>query len=130
MEMAMESRNHDEIQKDHRLIAADRVEGTAVYNREGEKLGTVEDVMIDKISGRVAYAIMSFGGFLGIGDRHHPLPWEVLDYVPSQGGYVVDLDKERLTNAPQFDEVENVSWDDPEWNRGVHKYYGVQPTWM
>jgi sporulation protein YlmC with PRC-barrel domain len=113
-----------------RLIAADRVEGTTVYNLKGEKLGSVENIMIDKYSGRVAYAVMSFGGFLGIGDRHHPLPWNVLHYVPDRGGYVVDLDKERLTKAPQFATSDTVAWADPEWNRTVHQYYGVPPTWM
>jgi len=61
------------------LIGGDQVTGTAVYNRTGERLGSVEDVMIDKKSGRIAYAILSFGGFLGIGDRYHPLPWKSLD---------------------------------------------------
>src|SRR5580704_14308001 len=82
------------------LIAADKVEGTAVYNTRGEKLGSIERVMIDKVSGRVAYAVMSFGGFLGIGDRHHPLPWSVLRYDPSNDGYVVNLDKKVLESGP------------------------------
>ena len=62
----------------HPLIAAEKVTGTNVYNPAGEKLGSVEDIMIDKISGKAIYAVMSFGGFLGIGDRHHPLPWASL----------------------------------------------------
>src|SRR5262245_66442908 len=84
------------------LISADKVEGTAVYNRAGEKLGTVGKIMIDKISGRVAYAVMSFGGFLGMGESYHPLPWNVLDYDTKMGGYVVDLDPEVLKSAPTF----------------------------
>lgn len=79
-----------------RLIASDRVEGTAVYGRDGDKIGSIENVMIDKLSGQVAYATMSFGGFLGIGDKHHPLPWNTLDYDTNLDGYVVDLDKDRL----------------------------------
>jgi PRC-barrel domain len=67
------------------LISADKVEGTSVYSREGEKLGSIYGLMIDKFSGRVIYAVMSFGGFLGIGDRYHPLPWSVLTYDPGQG---------------------------------------------
>jgi PRC-barrel domain len=78
------------------LISSDKVEGTAVYNRGGEKLGSIHSVMIDKRSGKVAYAVMSFGGFLGIGDRYHPLPWNVLTYDSRQGGYVVDLDRSML----------------------------------
>jgi hypothetical protein len=68
------------------LISSDKVEGTAVYNRQGEKLGSIYTLMIDKISGKVVYAVMSFGGFLGIGDRYHPLPWSVLKYDTRQGG--------------------------------------------
>ena|SRR5690348_564846 len=71
------------------LIAAEKVEGTNVYNPQGEKLGTVDDIMIDKISGRAIYAVMSFGGFLGMGEKQHPLPWSSLKYDERQGGYVV-----------------------------------------
>ena len=84
------------------LIAASKVEGTTVYNRQGEALGSVYDVMIDKRSGDVAYAVMSFGGFLGIGKSYHPVPWNMLDYDESQSGYVVDVNKEMLENAPTF----------------------------
>ena len=85
-----------------RLIASDKVEGTAVYNRQGERLGSVYNFMVDKRSGQVDYAVMSFGGFLGIGDSYHPLPWKALTYDTSQGGYVVDLDKDRLQGAPSY----------------------------
>ena len=78
------------------LIAASKVNGTTVYNTVGEKLGSVYDVMIDKRSGKAAYAIMSFGGFLGIGDSYHPLPWQSLTYDDRQGGYVVNIDRSRL----------------------------------
>ena len=70
----------------NRLIASDKVEGTAVYNRAGERLGEVYNFMVDKYSGRVAYAVMSFGGFLGIGEKYHPLPWKVLTYDTGLGG--------------------------------------------
>lgn len=112
-----------------RLIAADKVEGTAVVNRAGEKLGTVDHIMIDKISGKVAYAVMSFGGFLGIGDRYHPLPWSVLTYDTNQGGYVVDLDKNRLESAPSYARNEMPNMADRDWGRRVHDYYGTTPYW-
>ena len=106
------------------LIAADKVEGTAVYNGKDDKLGTIERVMIDKISGRVAYAVMSFGGFLGIGDRHHPLPWAVLRYDPNKGGYIVNLDREALERAPTIAVKDSgFDWSDPAWNWRVHDYY-------
>ena len=90
-----------------RLIASNKVEGTAVYNRSGERLGEVYNFMVDKYSGQVAYAVMSFGGFLGIGESYHPLPWRVLDYDTGMGGYIVDLDKDKLRGAPSFSRDEN-----------------------
>src|SRR5881397_1907722 len=82
------------------LISAGKVKGTSVYNSNGDHLGTIHDIMIDKRRGTVAYAVMSFGGFLGIGEKYHPLPWKVLTYDTRQGGYVVDLDRSRLEGAP------------------------------
>ena len=107
-----------------RLIASDKVEGTAVYNRAGERLGSVHNLMIDKYSGQVSYAVMSFGGFLGIGERHHPLPWRALTYDTNLGGYVVDLDRERLEGAPSYGRDE-APWGDPAYGQGVSDYYGV-----
>ena len=88
----------------NRLIASDKVEGTAVYNTQGERLGSVYNFMVDKGSGQVEYAVMSFGGFLGIGDSYHPLPWKSLTYDTNLGGYVVDLDKNRLQERTQLRE--------------------------
>jgi hypothetical protein len=93
--MAMQGSQSVATDKTHSLIASDKVEGTAVYKRQGEKLGSIHTLMIDKISGKVAYAVMSFGGFMGIGDRYHPLPWSVLTYDTGKGGYTVDLWKAR-----------------------------------
>src|SRR5215212_3534683 len=92
------------------LIASNKVEGTAVYNREGEHLGTVYNFMVDKVTGQVAYAVMSFGGFLGLGQSYHPLPWRLLTYNTKVGGYVVDLDKDRLRDAPSFASGETLNW--------------------
>jgi sporulation protein YlmC with PRC-barrel domain len=112
------------------LISASKVQGTPVYNPKGEKLGRVEEVMIDKLSGVVAYAVLSFGGIMGIGDRHYPLPWQVLDYEPQQGGYVVDLDKDMLEDAPSYRANEEGDWADREWGKKVHDYYEVPPYWI
>ena len=110
-----------------RLIASNKVEGTAVYNRQGERLGEVYNFMVDKYSGQVAYAVMSFGGFLGIGGSYHPLPWKVLDYDTRMGGYVVDLDKDKLQGAPSFTRDETPDWGNRDWGTRVHDYYGVRP---
>jgi sporulation protein YlmC with PRC-barrel domain len=110
-----------------RLIAASKVNGTNVYNTAGEKLGSVYDVLLDKISGRTEYAILSFGGFLGIGDKYHPLPWNQLKYDTNQGGYVVNLDRRRLEGAPAYAASEMGLWDDTR-GRDVDAYYGGMPA--
>jgi sporulation protein YlmC with PRC-barrel domain len=105
-----------------RLIPASKVNGTTVYNTAGEKLGSVYDVMLNKISGHAEYAVMSFGGFLGIGDKYHPLPWNQLKYDTGLEGYVVNLDRERLQGAPIYTPADVAAWDE-ERRRLVDDYY-------
>jgi len=112
-----------------RLIAADQVQGTTIYNPNGDNLGSVEDVMIDKVTGRIAYAVVGFGGFLGIGNRDYPLPWEKLSYDPAMGGYVVDLDRSVLEGAPSYADNDAVAWNDRAWDEQVYDYYGARPYW-
>lgn len=107
-----------------RLISSDKVEGTAVYNRVGESVGSVYTVMIDKVSGQVEYAVMSFGGFLGIGERYHPLPWKALTYDTRLGGYVADVSREQLEGAPSYARDES-PWATPGYGRSVYDYYGL-----
>ncbi|KKW89385.1 MULTISPECIES: PRC-barrel domain-containing protein [Sphingobium] len=118
--MAME--NHGD------LIASDRVEGTAVYNRAGERLGHISNFMVDKRSGQVRYAVLSFGGFLGMGHDHYPLPWSMLSYDIDQGGYVVDLAKEVLDDAPRHEPDERPDYDET-YGRSVFQYYGLVYPW-
>jgi len=113
-----------------RLIGSDKVEGTEVHDRAGNRLGTIERVMIDKLSGKVAYAVMSFGGFLGLGERYHPLPWAVLDYDTNQHAYVVDLDTTTLEKAPTIGNQDRVDLSDETYGREVHDYYKVRPFWL
>ena len=108
-----------------RLIASNKVEGTAVYNRQGERLGEVYNFMVDKRSGQVAYAVLSFGGFLGMGQSYHPLPGKMLTYDTGKGGYVVDLSKDRLQNAPSYGASETPNWSDPGYGRRIDDYYGM-----
>jgi hypothetical protein len=108
-------------------IPAEKVIDTTVYNAAGDKLGSIEDIIIDKVSGRSLYAIMAFGGFLGLGHKHHPLPWSVLTYDKQKEGYVVNLDKAQLENAPGYDD--EVEWT-PTYGRGVDSYYKVPTYWM
>ena len=113
----------------HELISSRRVEGTAVYDRHEQKLGTIHSVMIEKRSGKVAYALMSFGGFLGIAGKVHPIPWEMLTYSVDLDGYVVDLTREQLREAPtlQLDEADRPR--DRAYDEEVAGYYGRLPWW-
>jgi len=121
----VDTRTQDSLARDElgTLISSRRVEGTSVYNRAGESLGTIDHVMIDKLTGQVGYAVMSFGGFLGIGEKYHPLPWGVLDYEVSKGGYVVDLDKRTLEGAPIYETNDAERWGDRGWRKRVDEYY-------
>ena len=105
------------------LIASDKVEGTAVYDRNGTKLGSVYNFMVNKRSGQVAYAVLPFGGFLGMGSSYHPLPWNQLTYEPARGGYVVDLTREQLEGAPTYSDSDAPRWNDPTYGRGIDDYY-------
>jgi uncharacterized protein YrrD len=110
------------------LIAGQNVEGTTVFNLAGDKLGTVEDIMIDKVSGRAIYAVMSFGGFLGMGEKFHPLPWATLKYDEQKGGFVVNLDKKLLQGAPNYDVDSDFEWT-PDYGRKVDSYYKTPSYW-
>lgn len=114
------------------LIASNKVEGTAVYNRQGERLGTVYNFMVNKRSGQVAYAVMSFGGFLGMGDSYHPLPWNVLTYDTGLGGYVVDLSREQLQGGPSYSASEIPNWSDQTYTSRIfttctHHFHSPHP---
>ena len=106
------------------LIAAEKVTGTTVYNSAGDNLGTIHDLMIDKRAGRVAYAVMSFGGFLGIGEKYHPLPWNVLTYDESKGGYNIDLTSDQLRSAPSYSRDEMLRFGSSTSDDRVDTYYG------
>jgi len=106
-----------------RLIASDKVEGTRVYSREGERLGTVENFMVEKRSGRVEYAVLSFGGALGVGDRHYPIPWPMLTFDEQRGGYVVDLSRRDLERAPSHRAGKTPQYD-RDYEGEIHSYYG------
>lgn len=114
----------DTTTSNHDVISSDRVEGTSVYNSAGDKLGSIDELMIDKLSGQVRYAVLEFGGFLGMGTDRYPLPWNMLKYDTMQEGYVVPLDKDRLKDAPRYPENDMPAYT-PEYGKRVHDYYGV-----
>jgi hypothetical protein len=109
------------------LISGQTIQGTRVFNPAGEELGHIDDVMVDAASGRVVYGVLQFGGFLGIGSDFHAIPFGKLRYEAERNGYVTDLTKDQLENAPRQED----SWlKDREWQQRSHEYYGVAPYWM
>jgi hypothetical protein len=108
------------------VISSDRVEGTSVYNTAREKLGSIDTLMIDKQSGQVRYAVLEFGGFLGMGTDLYPLPWSMLKYDTTQDGYVVPVDKSTLEGAPSYDMDDTPDYTDA-YGRKVYDHYGA--TW-
>ena len=108
----------------HDVISSDRVEGTNVYDTAGEKLGSIDELMIDKHSGQVRYAVMEFGGFLGMNTDRYPLPWNRLKYDTTVEGYVVPLDKAKLEGAPRYNENDLPAYT-PEYGQRVNNYYGT-----
>jgi len=130
--MTIESNLHTqrpvEARETHALIGSDKVEGTAVYRSNGEKIGHIARVMIGKQSGKVGYAVMSFGGFMGIGEDYYPLPWSLLTYNPRLEGYEVNISETQLNGAPKYGAHD--TWDWNSRSPAVDDYYKTPATWM
>ncbi len=118
-----------DVHETHDLIASDMVVGTNVYDIEGKHIGSVERLILEKRGGRVSYAVLSFGGFLGIGHDHYPLPWEKLDYDESLEGFRVDITREQVEGAPRYERDKDFDWS-ADSGRRVYDYYGVPPYWV
>jgi len=125
--MAMKERELDQREFGN-LIGSDKVEGTAVYGPNETKIGSIERVMIDKISGRVSYAVLGFGGFLGLGNDHYPLPWQSLKYDKRLGGYRTGVTEEQLRGAPRYRGDSDWNWS-RENDKRVYDYYKAKPYW-
>lgn len=109
------------------LISSEKIEGTSVFNRKGDKLGSISHFMVGKRNGTASYAVMSFGGFLGMGTEEYALPWDKLDYNVEKGGYVVDVTKEQLAQAPRYEKATDY---DRSYYEGVSGHYGSRaPAW-
>jgi hypothetical protein len=122
--MAMSARELDESEFGN-LIGSDKVEGTAVFGPDDRKIGSIERLMIDKVSGRVSYAVLGFGGFMGLGNDHYPLPWQSLKYDTRLGGYRTGVTEEQLRGAPRYRDDAEWNWSDATATRGLNDYYGV-----
>lgn len=111
------------------LISAEKVAGTPVENPKGESLGHVNDIMIDKLSGHVGYAVLKYGSFLGLGGKLFAVPWDILKYDTRRNAYVIDVPEDRLAKAPSFEEGRWPDMADRTWNQSVHDYYGSRADW-
>jgi len=110
------------------LIGSDKVEGTAVYGTDGKKIGKIERIMLDKVSGKVAYAVLTFGGFMGIGEDYYPLPWAALTYDTELEGYRTNITADQLKGAPKYSSSQSWNWGDRANDRKVYEYYNM-PIW-
>lgn len=111
------------------VMSADTLIGDNVVNNLGDDLGEIKDIMLDVASGRIAYAVLSFGGFLGMGEKLFSIPWTAMKLDPENKRFVLNMDKERLKNAPGFDKDNWPSMADATWATDIHSYYGTRPYW-
>ncbi len=112
------------------VMSASTLNGDSVVNSKGEDLGKIEEIMIHVPSGKIAYAVLSFGGFLGLGDKLFAIPWEALKLDEDNHRFVLDVDKEKMERAPGFDKDRWPDMADPTWSSEIYRYYGYQePTW-
>ena len=111
---------------DHRCISSNDVQGTEVYGADSKHIGEVDHLIIDKMSGRVGYAVISFGGFMGLGHSHYPIPWGALTYDTKLGGFKTNITEQQLKDMPQFSDD---SWQDRDWETKTHQYYKARPYW-
>jgi sporulation protein YlmC with PRC-barrel domain len=115
--------------KPHRLIPSDRVEGTAVRRSDGTKVGTIQRLMIDKVGGKIAYAVLSFGSFMGIGAKHIPVPWVRMKYSASLDAYEINVIDEELSRAPSYEADKEFDWGNRDDELMIHDYYRKPPYW-
>jgi sporulation protein YlmC with PRC-barrel domain len=111
------------------VLSATTVIGDGVKNLAGENLGKLEDVMLDVNDGRISYGVLSFGGFLGVGNKLFAIPWSALDLNTEEKCFYLNINKEQLENAPGFDKDQWPDMADPKWGRTIYDYYGVAPYW-
>lgn len=110
-------------------VKASKIIGTGVVNPQGDGLGNIKELVVDPVTGRVAYAVVAFGGFLSMGEKLFAIPFTAFSYRVSQNEYVLDISKERLEAAPGFDADHWPAFTDEKWNRHVYKYYERSPYW-
>ena len=119
-------KNYDEKGPGPRLMGADTLIGNDVYNHKEEDLGDIKEIMLDVNNGRIAYAVLSFGGFLGIADKLFAVPWSALQLDTVNKRFLLKVEKESLESAPGFDKDDWPDMADPTWQKAIHTYYGTK----
>ena len=112
------------------VVPASKIIGESVINRQGENVGKIQELLIDAKKNRVAYAVLSFGGFLGMGNKLFAMPWEAFEFSATENKLILNVDKEKLKTAPGFDQ--DAKWPDfadRTWGSSIYKYYGYEPYW-
>jgi sporulation protein YlmC with PRC-barrel domain len=109
------------------IMGADTLVGNDVYNHKNEDLGDIKEIMLDMRSGKVGYAVLSFGGFLGMGEKLFAVPWNALVLDTKNKRFVLNVEKDRLKNAPGFDKDQWPNMSDQSWAKEIHSYYGTEP---
>lgn len=130
MGMHTQGTNGDMDTRNRRIVSADTMTGDSVRNLSGDDLGNVQEVMLDVQDGSIAYAVLSFGGFLGMGDKMFAVPWKALTLVQDEEYFLLDVDKTVLENAPGFDKDNWPDFSDPSWGQGIHDHYSTTPYWQ
>lgn len=115
--------------KIRQVLSSSSIVGTTVQNMGREDLGEIKDLMIDLSGGRIAYAVLSFGGFLGMGDKLFAIPWEAFQVVQEEEVLLLNVAKEKLEQAPGFDKDNWPDMADMTWGKSIHSYYGYDPYW-
>jgi sporulation protein YlmC with PRC-barrel domain len=111
------------------LVLMDRVQGARVVNAQGADLGKIDDIAVDMPSGQAVYAILSYGGFIGLGNKRFAVPWDMLRYDAERDAFAIDMPEDKLKNAPSFDEANLQDIADPRWAKPLHDYYGSRASW-
>lgn len=109
------------------LMGANTLIGNEVFNQNSEELGDIKEIMLDMLSGRIAYAVMSFGGFLGMGEKLFAVPWSALVLDTTNKRFVLNVEKDRLKGAPGFNKDKWPNMADQSWSNEIHTYYGTKP---
>jgi sporulation protein YlmC with PRC-barrel domain len=115
------------VRKTHSLIATNHINGSTILSDSGEKIGTVDHLVLDAVNGKIAYAVVAFGGFMGLGEHSYSIPWGSVRFNPEENVFVTHVTLEQLKSAP---DRPNHWHGDREWEERIFDHFGVPPYWL